>query len=429
MKVNVQKLPKSSVKIKIEIEPKEIETKLELAAKNISKDMKMPGFRPGHIPMNIVKQEVGEMRVWQEACAIVLPQMYAKAIIDNKLEAIGQPKVNVEKIAPNNPLIFTAEVALLPEFKLPEYKNIKIKEKKVEVKDTDVEVSLKQLQTSRSLTKKVERPAQKEDMVVVDFKTFLDSIPVDKGESKEHPIIIGENRFIPGFEDQLIGLKASDKKEFTLTFPKEYHQKNLAGKLVEFKVDVKSVNERHLPELNDEFAKKLGKFQSIAELKSEIKKNMELEAKEKSRGNAEMELMDKIADKASIELPEVLVESELNKMLEELKGMVMSSGGQFDQYLQSLKKTEEELKKDLRERAEKRVKIGLILREITKQEKIIVDEKELEHEIEHTASHYQHDPKMVEKIKSADYKEYAKGLMQNKKVFEMLRKNCIEESK
>ncbi|MDD3887834.1 MAG: trigger factor [Patescibacteria group bacterium] len=429
MKVNVQKLPKSSVKIKIEVEPSEIEVKLDLASKNIAKDMKMPGFRPGHIPANIVKKEVGEMRVWQEACAIVLPQMYAKAIIDNKLEAIGQPKVNVEKIAPNNPLVFTAEVALLPEFKLPEYKNIKIKEKKVEVKDSEVDAALKQLQTSRTHTYKVEREAKKDDMVVVDFKTFLDNIPVDKGQSVDHPIVIGEGRFIPGFEDQLVGLKANDKKEFKLNFPKDYHQKNLAGKEVEFKVEVKSVNERHLPELNDEFAKKLGKFQSMVELKSEIKKNMELEAKEKARGSAEMELMDKIADKASIELPEVLVESELNKMLEELKGMVQSSGGQFDQYLQSLKKTEEELKKDLRERAEKRVKIGLILREITKQEKIAVDEKELEHEIEHTASHYQHDPKMVEKIKSEDYKEYARGLMQNKKVFEMLRKTCIEEEK
>ncbi|MFA6296935.1 MAG: trigger factor [Patescibacteria group bacterium] len=429
MKANIEKLPKSSVKIRIEVEPKEIEGRLELASRNISKDMKMPGFRPGHIPANIVKQEVGEMRVWQEACAIVLPQMYAKAIIDNKLEAIGQPKVNVEKIAPNNPLIFTAEVALLPEFKLPDYKSIKVKEKKVEVKDSEVDAALKQLQESRTITHKIERPAQKGDMVVVDFKTFLDNIPVDKGQSVDHPIVIGEGRFIPGFEDQLIGLKALDKKEFKLNFPKDYHQKNLAGKEVEFKVEVKSVNERHLPELNDEFAKGLGKFTSIAELKSEIKKNMELEATEKARGSAEMELMDKIADKATIELPDVLVESELNKMLEELKGMVMSSGGQFDQYLQSIKKTEEELKKDLRERAEKRVKIGLILREITKQEKIEVDEKELEHEIEHTASHYQHDPKMVEKIKSPEYKDYARGLMQNKKVFEMLRKTCIEETK
>ena len=308
MKVNIEKLPGAIVKLKIEVPAKDVEEKLEETAKRLSKDMKIPGFRPGKVPVEVVKQQIGEMRLWQEACSAVFPQAYAKAVVDNKIEAIGQPKINVVKMAPNNPLVFTAEVAELPKIEMPDYKKVKVEQKKVEVKDEDIERTLKHLQNTRAKQKKVDRAAKEGDAVVVDFKTYLNKIPVDKGEGKGHPVIIGEKRFIPGFEEKLIGVKADDKKEFTLPFPKDYHQKNLAGKDVEFKVEVKEVQEREVPELDDKFAQSLGKLKSMADLKEQMRKNIKLDAEQKEKARVEMELMDKIAEQIKVKIPDVLLE-------------------------------------------------------------------------------------------------------------------------
>ena len=426
MKVNIEKLSGSKVKLKIEVPAKNVEEKLDEAAKRLSKNMNVPGFRPGKVPKEIIKQQVGEMKLWQEACSMSFPQAYAKVIVDNKIEAIGQPMINVEKMAPNNALVFTAEVAELPKIEMPNYKKIKVKQKKIKVKDEDVEKTLKHLQNTRAKQKKVDRPAKSGDAVIVNFKTYLDKIPVDKGESKNHPVVIGEKRFIPGFEEKLIGLKAGDKKEFTLEFPKNYHQKNLAGKNVEFKIEVKEAQEREVPELNDDFAKTLGKFKNMADLKEKMKENILKEAEQKEKGRAEMELMDKIADEIKVEIPEILLDAEVNKMMQEMKGMVKASGGEFDKYLQSIKKTEDSLIEEFKKKAAQRVKIGLILREIAKQEEIKISPEEIDEEVKKTTAKFQHDKKMMEQVQGTEYRDYVASLLQNKKVFEILRKECIK---
>jgi len=425
MKVTKKDLPKSQVELTIEASAEELEPHLDKAAQAISKDAKIPGFRPGKAPRDVVQQLVGEFKLWQEAVNAALPELYIKALEQEKIEAIGQPEVKVDKIAPNNPLIFKATTSYLPALKLPDYKSIKVAKKKAEIDSKKIDGSLKELQNSRAKLAKVDRAAKKGDAVEVSFKVSRNKVPIENGESKNHPLIIGEGYFIPGFEEEITGLKAGDKKEFSLRFPKEYHEKNLADKDVDFEVEMNEVQKRELPKLDDKFAKSLGQFKDMADMKKKIGDNLKTEADEKEKSRLEMAIMEKIDAKTEAELPELIINSELEKMLGELKDSVTTSGGEFDKYLESIKKTEEELKKEFQPKAAKRALFGLIMREIAKQEKVTVTDKELAEEVKQTTAHYQHDKQMAERIQSAEYRDYARSLLVNRKVFEMLRKECV----
>ncbi len=425
MKVDKKQLEKSQVELKIEASVDELKLYSDQAAQQISKNIKIHGFRPGKAPKNMVEKQVGKVELWEETVRIALPKLYTKALIENKVEAIGQPEVKLEKVAPENPLIFTAKITVLPEIELPDFKKIKVKKKKIEVDEKKVEEAIKDLQKHRAKLVKVDREAKKGDAVEVNFKTFLDKIPIDQGESKNHPVTIGDGYFVPGFEDNLIGMKAGDKKDFTIKFPDKYLKKELAGKDVEFSVEMNIVQKKELPELNDEFAKGLGaEFKDFNDLKNKISENLKLEAKEKEKQRLEMEIMTKIAEQTKMDMPDLLVNIETNKMLGELKNSVELKGGDFDKYLESLKKTEDALREEFKERAGKRAKFGLILRHIAKVENITASEKETEEEINHTLEHSQYDKAVMEKVQSNEYKEYAQGLIVNRKIFELLKKRC-----
>ncbi|MEW6408191.1 MAG: trigger factor [Patescibacteria group bacterium] len=422
MKLEIKKLPQSQLELTVEIPAQDVEKYFNQAARNLSQNLKKPGFRPGHIPIKIVEQEIGQERFWQEAASEALKKSYVKIILDNKIEAIGLPQIQIIKIAPKNPFIYKAIISVLPKIELPDYRKIKVKKKKVKVDQKEFTKLLLNLQKNRSKYKKVERGAKIGDAIEIDFKTYLNSIPIDNGESKNHPLILGEGKFALGFEDKLVGMRTGEKKEFVLRFPKDYHQKNLADRNVEFRVEMKEIEERILPNLDDNFAKSLGEFKDLADLKEKLQQNLELEVEQKEKDRLDLEIMEKIAEKTDFELPETLIQAEVRKMIEELKNMVLVSGGEYEKYLRHIKKTEEDLKKDFGPRAEKRVKIGLILREIAKKEKINVQEEEVEKEQKKTLERYQHDPKTMEKIQSEEYKDYLRSLIQNRKVFEFLEK-------
>ena len=247
-----------------------------------------------------------------------------------------------------------------------------------------------------------------------------------KYSEPEMRLVISEGQFVPGFEEKLIGMKVGDKKEFKIRFPKEYHQKNMADRDVDFKVEMKKVSERELPELNDEFAVTCGKFKDMKDLKQRLEENLVTETEEKEKTRLETELVEKISEKTDLEIPQMLVDGEVEKMIGELKNMVTSSGGEYSKYLESIKKTEEEMKKEFQKRAEKRVKFGLILREIAKAEKIEATDNELKEEREKTMAKYQHDEKVMKQIQSPQYEDYMKNLIQNRKVFEYLTKTMVK---
>lgn len=425
MKVTIQKQPKSKVELTIEVTPKELDPYLDQAASNLSKDINIPGFRPGKAPRNLVEQKVGVFKVYEEAANLALPKTYVKVLIENDIEAIGPPQVKLEKLAPGNPMVYKATLSVLPEIKLPDYKKIKVKEKKVEVKDEQIENTLKEIQKSRAKIKTVSRAAQKGDRVEIDFKTYLNKVPIENGESKNHPLILGQGYFVPGFEKELIGMKEKEEKEFTLRFPQKYHQKHLADKDVDFKVKMNLVQEVELPKIDDQFAQSLGKFKDLQALKNQIKENLQDELEDKEKTRCEMEIMDKIAQECEMEIPEMLVEAELEKITQELKGIIETQGGNFENYLKSIKKTEKELKEQLLPQAKKRVKVGLILRAIAKKENIKISDQEVEEERQKTLQAYQWNKEIMDKIQTDDYKEYLRGLIRNRKVFALLRKSAL----
>ena len=420
MKVEVKKLPKCRAELNISVEASEMEPYLEQAAKDISKNLNISGFRAGHVPRHIVEKEVGTFTLWEQASRRAVVKFYVQAITDKAIEAIAQPEIKMEKLVPDNPLVFKATVSYLSEFNLPDYSKINVKKKQAKVEKEKVDEMIENLRKSRAETSEVKREAVKSDAVEINFKTYLNKVPVDKGESKNHPLIIGDGQFVPGFEDKLIGMKTGDKSEFSVRFPKKYHQKNLADRDVEFKVEMTKVSERKLPEINDEFVKSLGQLKDLEDLKAKFEDNLKKEAEQKEKSRLEEEMLNKIAEKTELDVPEVLVKGEIDKMVSELKSMVQSSGGEFDKYLESIKKTEDELRSEFKGKASKRAKYGLILREVAKIEKIEADEGEVEKEMKKTLAQYQHDKKVTEKIQSKEYEDYMKTLIQNRKVFEHL---------
>lgn len=420
MKFDLKKLPKSELEMNVEVSVSEVEKCYEKAARNLSADLKIPGFRPGHVPAKVVLRQVGEERFWQEAATSALSQTYVKIIFDHKIEAIGRPQIQIIKIAPKNPFVYRARVFVLPEISLPDYRKIRVKKREVRTDPKEVARLLSNLQKSRAKFKTADRGAKMGDGVEVDMKTYLDKVPIDHGENKNYPLILGEGKFVPGFEDKLIGMKAGEKKEFVLRFPKNYHKKNLSDRDVEFVVEMKKVKERELPNLDDNFARSLGRFKDLADLKEGLAKNLKSEAEQKENDRFQLEAVEKILEKTKFEAPEILVESETEKMIKDLERMVKASGGEFEKYLLGIKKTVEDLKKDFQKQAEKRVKTGLILREVAKREKISVSAEEVEREQKREMGHWQHDPETIKKIESEEYRDYLFGLIQNRKVFEFL---------
>ncbi len=428
MKVETEDLEKSQKELTISISPEEFAKFLDQAAAEISKDLKVEGFRPGKVPRNLVEKQVGPEKVFEEAVKIAVPDTLIKALEQEKIEAIGQPEVTPQKIAVGNEFVYKAKVAVLPKLEIPDYSKIKIARKPVKIDDKEVNQVLEDLRKSRATSVKVKRAAKDGDRVEVDFEVEIDGKVIEGGKSKNHPVIIGEKKFVPGFEEKLIGMKADEKKEFELDFPKDYYQKDLAGKPAKFKVEVKTVQEIKLPELNDELAKSLGQFRDLAALKKQVRHNLEHEKAHKEENRVEMAIAEAIADKTEIEVPDILIKSEQDKMVKEMEQNMAQQGVKFADYLKSINKKREDLVADQKDAAVKRVKVSLILREVGKKEKIEISDEELAEELEKVKKSfgqmYQGQAGMSEQFDTPQYKDHLRALMTNRKIFKRLKELC-----
>lgn len=423
MKVSVTKLPKGQAELVIEVTSDELWPYLAEAVAGFSQAADVPGFRPGKAPYDVIKSRVGEMAIYQEAAEKAISGTYPRAVIDNKLLTVGAPKVSVEKLAPGNPFIYKATVALVPQVTLGDYKKIRVGRKAVNVESKDVEETLTNLRKMFGKEKRVTRPAQKGDKVEIDMHTYMDNVPLDGGESKGHPVMIGEGHFIPGFEDNLIGLAENQTKEFELKFPKEYHRKELAGKPANFKVTAKNIFEIELPPLDDSFAKIVGRFEKLDEVRTQIEKNIHEEKTVKERQRWELAMISEIVNKSSFEeLADILIESELHKMLHEMEHDVTEQGMKFENYLTSIKKSRDDLEKEFRPQAIKRVQTALALRAIADQEHITVGENEIDQEIEQQKVKNSSNAEAVKQINTDEYRDYLRNVMRSRKVFEWLEK-------
>ncbi len=428
MQVESKKLDKNQVELTIQVSHDELKPFLERGAKKLAEQAKVAGFRPGHVPYDVLKKEYGEMAIYESALEDAVRHTYTKAVEQEGLQTVSHPKIEVEKLAPQNDLVYKATVALMPEVKLGDYKSLSVKRDKKEVKDEDVDKALKNLSKMQTKEAAVDREVQKSDKVNIDMEMFLDKVPVEGGQSKGQSVYMDEDLFIPGFNEKLLGQKKGETREFKLKFPGEHYQKNLAGKNVDFKVKVNDVFELQYPEMNDEFAKTLGQ-QSMDELKKLIKENMGQEAKMHEEQKAERAMLEKLVEQSEFgEIPEVLLEAEIEKMLMELKENVARQGMDFEEYLNNvLKKKPEELKKEFLPEAYTRVKTALVMREVAEKEGIKADEKEIEEEVNKMLEAYKDNEEVKKQIQSPAGKEYLANLIRNRKIIEFLKKNIISD--
>ena len=420
--ITFKKLPKSQVLFEVTVPSDEVLSYKEKAALVLSERLEIDGFRKGKAPYDIVKQYVGSARVFEEAAYIAMDKKYQAIVAEHKLRALGQPKVEILKIAEGNPLVFAVTAAVYPEVKLPDYKEIaKQCEKErvpIEIKDEEVEKAVDFLRHSRRKEALVSRPAQKGDLTEVDFEIRSAGVKIEGGESKNHPIILGEGKFIPGFEDGILGARAGEEKEFSISVPEDYAKESLRGKKLDVKAKINAVYELTTPELTDEFAKTIGNFDTAQAMRDNIRDGLKAEKEAEEKERMRNFTVGKIADAAEMEVADILITQEVNKMISELAQSVQAHGADFESYLVHIKKTKDDLKKDFAKQAEKRVRISLVLSEIAASEQIKLDEEEVKKRMEETMARLRAED--TGKIDSDLLRDYVSGIMRNEKVFELL---------
>ena len=427
MTVEKKELPRGEVELKITITKEEYEPFLKRAALEISAGTEIKGFRKGKAPYDIIKQNVGEGKLWEEALELAVQKTLLQALEQEKLVTVGSPKIEVEKLAPGNDVLYKATLSLMPSVELANLDEIKVEKKAVEVSDDEVLKTLDELRKMRGKEIIVEREAKKSDKVIINFIGYLDKVPFEGGEQKNFPMILGDGHFVPGFEDNLVGMKKNEEKEFKVKFPEEYHQKNLAGREVEFKVNMLSVYRIELPELTDELVKGLGHgFESVEKLKSEIKNNLSHEAEHQEKHRLEEEIIDKILEKSKFtDIPELLINTEAKKMADELEHNIAMQGLKFDDYLTQLKKSRAEILLDFAPAAVRRVKGALAMRKVAEVNKIAAMEEEIEAEAQQLVSVYQEEEARKE-IQSLEYRGYLRNVLTSRKVMEYLKGKIVK---
>jgi trigger factor len=417
MKIETNILPKSQIEFSIELSKSDMDPYLDLAARAISQNP-IKGFRPGFAPIDVVMREFGEEKVKKLASESAITENIKKAIAKNNIDYIGDPKVSDVKNEDGS-VSFKAILSVIPKIKLGDYKKIKIPSEKFEVEEKEIEDVLENLRKSRAQNSVVSRSAQKGDRIEIDFTVKKGDKKIEGGDSKQHPIILGENNFIPGFEENLIGLKENEEKSFSLLAPEDYHDKNLAGEKLDFEVKVHQVQERKIPDLNDDFAKSLGKFVSVKELRNNINEGLKMEKEMKAHDERRAKITEALVSGISEELPEELVKIEMNKMFMELSESLGRMNLTLENYLNHLNKTPEELTKDWDPQARKRIKAALALKEIAQKEGIKVEDQEVEDRL---GQILRNAPPMQpgQNLDLTTIRGYVKGIIRNEKVFELL---------
>lgn len=421
--VNIEQLPKNQIKFTITVPSDELRPFLEEAVVHLSEHSSIPGFRPGKAGYDIVKQRFGEMKIYEEALENIVRKTYIEAVDGNKVETVGSPKIDIVKLAPGNDLIYTAEVTRMPNItRLTDFRKISVKTKTIGTDDKDVDLALKDLQ--RMKTKEIRGTTTETlgatDKAILGVNMKKDGVPVEGGQSPNHAVFLNENYYIPGFKEQLVGMKEGEQKTFSLEFPKEHAQSMLAGKPVDFEVTLKELYHLSCPEMNDEFASLVGQ-KDLAALKELILENIKRERAEEEKVRQEKELLEAVANESRFEdIPDLLLNEEINRMIQELTHRVEEQGLEFETYLKHLKKTLPELKMEFTPQAILRVKVALLVREIGKRENITVETKELDEELDRLAAQYE-SKEEKQRIYSPAFREYMETMVRNRKVVEFLR--------
>ena len=396
MSLQVEKLEKNMAKLTIEVSAEELEKAIEGAYQKNKNKISIPGFRKGKAPRKMIEQMYGKGVFYEDAANALIPEAYEKALEECEETIVSSPKINVTQIEEGKSFIFTAEVALKPEVTLGQYKGIEVDKVEVSVTDEEVEADLKQQQENNSRTVVVERPVQDGDIAVIDYEGFIDGVAFEGGKGTNYNLTIGSHSFIGDFEEQLIGKNAGEACEVNVTFPEEYHASELAGKPAQFKVTVKEVKEKQLPELNDEFAGEVSEFETLAEYKEDIKKSLLAKKEADAKGAKEDAVIDAIVENAQMEIPDAMVETQQRQTIDEFGQRLQMQGLNLEQYFQFTGLTYEHMMEQVKPQAERRIKSRLVLEAVAKAENIQISDEKVDEEVAKMAEAYKME---VEKLK------------------------------
>lgn len=423
MKVDFKKQAGGKVQVTVELTLDEYQKVKDQAAVNVSQVKPLPGFRAGKAPYEVVAKHY-KADLDQEESLIAVKRYYLPYLEEQTWQTIGQPKI---KHVSYNPFVFEVVSDILPEVKLGPWQKIKIQSQPVVVLPEEVDKVLNDFRNSRASEALADKAIEAGDRIVMDFQVAVDGVAVDGGVANDYSLIVGQRQLVPGFEDNLLGAKSGETKKFNLKFPEDYH-KNLAGKVAQVTAKLKSVYKRTLPEANDEFAKNLGTFLSLDDLKNKLNKNLIDEAQVAESNRQERAMLDEMVRVAEFsDIPEGLVDNEVEQMISEFSQGITNQGLKFEDYLQSIKKTIDNLRQDFRNAGLKRVKIALIIREISKENKIVAIDEQIEDELGNLLEHFASQPDVMAKLDTVDYREHLKNVLTNQQVVKWLKDRLVQK--
>ena len=419
---------KNMVKLVIEASAEEFEAGLNAAYNKNKNKISVPGFRKGKAPRKMIEQLYGSQIFFEDAANEIIPDAYADAAKESGLDIVSQPKVSIEQLEAGKPFIFAAEVAVRPEVELGEYKGVEVTKADAEVTDADVEEELKKVQDQNSRTVSVEDRAVKDgDMTVIDFEGFIDGEAFEGGKGENYPLTIGSHSFIDTFEEQMIGMNIGEEKELNVTFPEDYHAENLKGKPATFKVTVKEIKEKQLPELDDDFAQDVSDFDTLAEYKDDLKKKIAERKESEAKAKKESEAIEKVVEAAKMDIPQAMIDTQVNRMLEDFAMRLQQQGLSVEQYFQYTGMTADKIMEVMKPEAVKRIKNSLVLEAVAKAENIEVSEEEFEAELQKMADMYKME---IEKIKEFMQDAEAKQMKDDiaiQKAVELIVSSAVEK--
>ena len=418
MSLQVEKLEKNMAKLTIEVSPEELEGALQHAYLKNRKQITIPGFRKGKVPRQIIEKMYGPSFFYEDAVNELIPSAYEKAVDECELELVSRPEVSIVQIEKGKPFIFTAEVAVKPEVELGQYKGIEVEKQDTTATDEEVdkEIDKERESNSRSITVE-DRPVQDGDMTVIDFEGFVDGTPFEGGKGTDYPLTIGSGAFIPGFEEQLIGAEIGKETEVNVSFPEDYHAKDLAGKPAVFKCTVKEIKVKELPELDDDFAQDVSDFDTLEEYKADVRKKIEERKAASAKAKKEDAVIEKIIEGAKMEIPDAMVKTQAEQGVDEFAQRLQMQGMSIEQYLQYMGGSIDAMVEQYKPQALKRIQSRLVLEAVAAAENLEVSDEELEAEYSRMAEQYKMEvEKLKELFSDADKKNIREDLAIQKAV-------------
>jgi len=398
MSTQVEKLEHNMVKLTVEVSAEEFAKAVKAAYNKNKNKITIPGFRKGHAPQQLIEKLYGPVIFFEDAANALINQTYNEEAESTGLEFVSRPEFDVDQIEKGKPFIYTATVAVRPEVKLGQYRGLEVTRQETLVSDDEINEELKREQEKNSRLVEVERPVQDGDTVILDYSGSVDGEKFDGGTAENQTLVIGSGSFIPGFEEQLVGMAKDETKDITVTFPEEYHAENLAGKEAVFTCTIHKIQEKELPELDDEFAQDVSEFETLDEYKKSIMDKLTERKQRSAKAAQENEAVDKVIAASEMDIPEAMIDSQVTSMYQDYARQLQSQGIPIDTYLQYMGTTEEKVKSDMRPQALKQIQTRLVLEEVAKAESLEPNDLRLEEEIDKIAKQYQME---TEKLKQS----------------------------